>query len=492
MIPRLAERAREVTAAQRARGLDTEGSWWRRGRGVLAVTGADRARCGAARWRRARWRSRHAASPAPAARRCCVSPPIARVQRLARWGMFAALIAAGRLARLPGIAAVLSLRAVSYRYPGAKHDALHGIDLEPGGGHGHRAGRARPKPASRRSASWPAAWLHGWSAADVAGHVAHRRASTSRAGPCTSLAEDVVTGIQDPAGQLSLIAETVFEEVAFGPANLGLPRDEVIERRVEAALRTRRASTALRERDPVRLSGGQQQLVVVAGLLAMRPRVTSCSTSRWPTSTPQAARLVLDAVRPHRRRRAAVLLAEQRSGALAGGGRLGAARGRRQHRRARASAPRCWPTPPRTPSAWRSCPGIALAPAARRGRPRPIAGGGGQVTRACASRASPSTTPTARVRSTRGPGSSRPGTSLALIGANGSGKTTLARHLNGLLRPSARACPASMVRTRRTCAWPSWRGSVGLCFQQPDRQIFGRNVRDEVEFGPRHAGLEES
>jgi energy-coupling factor transport system permease protein len=37
MIPRLAEQAREVTAAQRARGLDSEGSWIRRGRGVLAV-----------------------------------------------------------------------------------------------------------------------------------------------------------------------------------------------------------------------------------------------------------------------------------------------------------------------------------------------------------------------------------------------------------------------------------------------------------------------
>ena len=37
MIPRLAERAREVTAAQRARGLDTEGSWLRRGRGVVAL-----------------------------------------------------------------------------------------------------------------------------------------------------------------------------------------------------------------------------------------------------------------------------------------------------------------------------------------------------------------------------------------------------------------------------------------------------------------------
>lgn len=37
MIPRLAEQAAEVTAAQRARGLDTEGSWWRRGRGLTAV-----------------------------------------------------------------------------------------------------------------------------------------------------------------------------------------------------------------------------------------------------------------------------------------------------------------------------------------------------------------------------------------------------------------------------------------------------------------------
>lgn len=39
MVPRLAERAREVTEAQRARGLDTEGRWWRRARGVVALAG---------------------------------------------------------------------------------------------------------------------------------------------------------------------------------------------------------------------------------------------------------------------------------------------------------------------------------------------------------------------------------------------------------------------------------------------------------------------
>ena len=54
--------------------------------------------------------------------------------------------------------------------------------------------------------------------------------------PMYRMAEEVVTGVQDPAGQLSLIAETVAEEVAFGPANLGLPRED-IEDRVEEAVR---------------------------------------------------------------------------------------------------------------------------------------------------------------------------------------------------------------------------------------------------------------
>ena len=80
-----------------------------------------------------------------------------------------------------------------------------------------------------------------------------------------------------------------------------------------------------------------------------------------------------------------------------------------------------------------------------------------------------------------------PGTSLALVGANGSGKTTLARHLNGLLRPSAGRVLLDGTDTAELRVAQLAR-SVGLVFQQPDRQIFGRTVRDEVEFGPRHAG----
>ncbi len=80
------------------------------------------------------------------------------------------------------------------------------------------------------------------------------------------------------------------------------------------------------------------------------------------------------------------------------------------------------------------------------------------------------------------------GERVALIGQNGSGKTTLVRHLNGLLRPTTgRVLHEGTDVATRTVAQLAH--SVGLAFQDPDRQIFAGSVRREVEFGPRNLGL---
>jgi energy-coupling factor transport system ATP-binding protein len=80
------------------------------------------------------------------------------------------------------------------------------------------------------------------------------------------------------------------------------------------------------------------------------------------------------------------------------------------------------------------------------------------------------------------------GQRIAIVGQNGSGKSTLVRHLNGLLRPTAGSVLLDGEDTaRRTVAQLAQ--SVGLVFQDPDRQIFAGSVRREVEFGPRNIGL---
>src|SRR5438105_10602035 len=80
------------------------------------------------------------------------------------------------------------------------------------------------------------------------------------------------------------------------------------------------------------------------------------------------------------------------------------------------------------------------------------------------------------------------GERVAIIGQNGSGKSTLVRHLNGLLRPTAgRVLVDGVDAASRTVARLAH--SVGLVFQDPDRQIFAGSVRAEAEYGPRNLGL---
>jgi energy-coupling factor transporter ATP-binding protein EcfA2 len=83
------------------------------------------------------------------------------------------------------------------------------------------------------------------------------------------MAQIVGTLLQDPERQI--VASNVFNEIAFGPENLGLPRDEIMMR-VEQAMK-RLNLEYLRERETFNLSGGEKQKVALAGVLTMNPSI---------------------------------------------------------------------------------------------------------------------------------------------------------------------------------------------------------------------------
>ena len=81
----------------------------------------------------------------------------------------------------------------------------------------------------------------------------------------------------------------------------------------------------------------------------------------------------------------------------------------------------------------------------------------------------------------------RKGEFVAVLGHNGSGKTTLVKHFNGLLLPSGGRALIRGKDTRRHSVFEIGR-EVGYVFQNPDHQIFADNVFDEVAFSPRIRG----
>ncbi|NLL87701.1 MAG: energy-coupling factor transporter ATPase [Firmicutes bacterium] len=71
--------------------------------------------------------------------------------------------------------------------------------------------------------------------------------------------------------EYQLFGETVFEDVAFGPKNMGVPDSELHDR-VDQALGLVGLDLSLKERSPFELSGGQKRKVAIAGVLAMQPQ----------------------------------------------------------------------------------------------------------------------------------------------------------------------------------------------------------------------------
>jgi len=181
---------------------------------------------------------------------------------------------------------VILLEEASYRYPGAAGWALGPISLalRPGELVGVRGANESGKSTLCLVVSGLAPAAVG---GELRGRVQVDGRPTAELRPY-ELARRCGLLLDNPAVQLTDLHRTVYDEVAFGPCNLGLTE-------AEAHARTRSALDVLAighlaERHPRRLSGGESQLVALAGLLALGPAYLALDE---PTSRLDAERSAL-------------------------------------------------------------------------------------------------------------------------------------------------------------------------------------------------------
>lgn len=260
-----------------------------------------------------------------------------------------------------------------------------------------------------------------------------------------------------PADQLSGSKLTVREELAFGLENLGVPRGEM-DPRIDTVMR-QLGIEHLAARDPGTLSGGEQQRVAIAGLVVMGPRVLVLDepTAELDPAGTAAVGELLDGLAADG---TTIVCVEQSRSILDRCDRIITLDARRI---VPAPTPRARPEP----VAWTVGPG------------RP----GAAVTIEGLSYRYPDGTDALHdVTLDIGRGES-----VAIVGANGSGKTTVAKHLIGLLRPTAGVVLLDGSDTAASSI-AELAQTVGFAFQDPGDQLFERSVAREVSFGPRQLG----
>ena len=81
------------------------------------------------------------------------------------------------------------------------------------------------------------------------------------------------------------------------------------------------------------------------------------------------------------------------------------------------------------------------------------------------------------------------GAFIAILGHNGSGKSTLAKHLNALLYPTEGEVWVDNMLTTDEGHLLDIRKEAGMIFQNPDNQIIGQVVEEDVGFGPENMGI---
>jgi len=202
---------------------------------------------------------------------------------------------------------IVKLRQVTYHYPFTQTPALQEIDLDIE--EGEFVAIIGPNGAGKSTLCYTLAGfiphfykgeLHG--TVEVDGEIAQH----------SNLSDWVMkVGLvfQNPFNQISGAKYTVFEEVAFGLENSGVPRAEII-RRVEEVLE-QIGIADLADRSPYSLSGGQQQRVALASILVMQPKVLVLDE---PTSQmdPIGTREVFGAIRKMAEQGITVVMAEHK------------------------------------------------------------------------------------------------------------------------------------------------------------------------------------
>lgn len=317
-----------------------------------------------------------------------------------------------------------------------------------------------------------------------------------------ALFEQVGMVFQNP--EIQLFNSSVTREIAFGLESLGLPRSGIRERIAETARIL--SLSALLDRNPQELSGGEQQLVAIAAMLAIGPRLLVLDEP-YANLDPVSVRRVRAALKIIHRKGMGVVISEHRlpqtvpdvermvalhRGKIVLDGAPAQLLVRNVERfglelplPARAGRQLGLPRLPLSVSALQSLAPDSLLPADLK-TVSPSLPSASAETVLEVERISFELNGAPILRDVNF--ALRRGESLAIVGANGAGKTVLLKHLNGLYRPTRGEVRVMGRETRRSKVSELAR-EVGIAFQNPNSQFFKLTVWEEILAGPQALGL---